>query len=208
MTSSQLLADTFGRIREGVAGRGRRPGGRRPRLRPDAEANSIGWLVWHLTRVQDDHVAAVAGCEQTWTAEGFSARFALPLEVTDIGYGHRPEQVGLVSVTADLLRSYHDAVCEATLRFLDSVTDTDFDRVVDERWDPPVTMGVRLVSVVADDLQHVGQAAYLRGLDRAPLEAAHPVRPGRYRPGRILPARGPAERRAPGVPRVRSPSQE
>jgi hypothetical protein len=47
------------------------------------------------------------------------------------------------------------------------VTPADLDRVVDKRWDPPVTLGVRLVSVVDDDAQHVGQAAYVRGLQKA-----------------------------------------
>ncbi|MGA2520971.1 MAG: DUF664 domain-containing protein [Acidimicrobiales bacterium] len=164
MTGAQLLSDAFERIREGVDDvvDGLSPDDLA--FRPDDEANSIAWLIWHLTRVQDDHVAAASGGEQTWTEDGWSDRFALPLEVADTGYGHDPDQVGLVTATAELLRGYHDAVCQATRRFLTGVTDADCERVVDERWDPPVTMGVRLVSVIADDLQHVGQAAYLRGL--------------------------------------------
>ena len=51
-----------------------------------------------------------------------------------------------------------------TVAHLAGLSEADLDRVVDERWDPPVTLGVRLVSVISDDLQHAGQAAYLRGL--------------------------------------------
>jgi len=164
MTGAELLSDTFGRIRETVGDvlDGLSPGELTARL--DDEANSIAWLVWHLTRVQDDHVAQVAGKEQAWTASGWARRFALPLEMSDIGYGHDSAQVGAVEATADELRAYHQAVYENTLRFLRDLTDADMDRVVDERWDPPVTLGVRLVSVVADDLQHAGQAAFIRGI--------------------------------------------
>ncbi|KRA39043.1 MULTISPECIES: mycothiol transferase [unclassified Nocardioides] len=132
--------------------------------RPRPDANSIGWLVWHLTRVQDDHVAGVAGTEQIWTAQGYDARFGLPLETGDIGYGHTSDQVALVSAPADLLLSYYRATHEQSLAFVATVGPDDLDRVVDTHWDPPVTLGVRLVSVVNDCTQHVGQAAYVRGL--------------------------------------------
>jgi Protein of unknown function (DUF664) len=121
-------------------------------------------LVWHLTRVQDDHVAAVAGTEQLWTSSGWEQRLGLPLPASDTGYGHSPEQVALVTSDAETLRGYYDAVHEQTLRFVRAITDRDLDRIVDERWDPPVTLGVRLVSVMDDDLEHAGQAAYLRGI--------------------------------------------
>jgi hypothetical protein len=129
----------------------------------DPEANTIGWLVWHLTRVQDDHVADVAGRPQAWHEDGWYERFGLPFGRDEHGYGHTPEQVGAVDVAADLLRDYHDAVHRRTVGYLRSLADEDFARIVDERWNPPVTLGVRLVSVVNDCTQHVGQAAYVRG---------------------------------------------
>jgi hypothetical protein len=133
-------------------------------VRLQDDANSIAWLVWHLTRVQDDHVAEVAGTEQVWTANGWADRFALPLDRGDTGYGHSAEKVRVVRADADLLAGYLDDVVEATRAYVSGLTDADLDRVVDERWDPPVTLGVRLVSVVGDDLQHLGQAALVRGL--------------------------------------------
>jgi uncharacterized damage-inducible protein DinB len=129
------------------------------------EANTIGWLAWHLLRVQDDHVADVADLEQVWTAQGFAERFGLPFETSATGYGFTSDQVAAVRVeSADLLLDYGAAVHAQTAQFLQGLSDEDLDRVVDTRWDPPVTLGVRLVSVLADDLQHVGQAAYARGV--------------------------------------------
>ena len=164
MTSADLLADSFARIREVVhhvlAGLTRE----QLAVRVDSEANSIGWLIWHLTRIQDDHVAGVAGTEQVWTSAGWVDRFNLPLEPSDHGFGHSSEQVASVVVDADLLQQYYDAVHAATLGYVAGLTDADLDRVVDDRWDPPVTLGVRLVSVIHDDVTHTGQAAFIRGI--------------------------------------------
>nr|WP_240188756.1 DinB family protein [Nakamurella flavida] len=132
--------------------------------RPDPAANTVGWLVWHLTRVQDDHIAGVAGHEQVWTADGWATRFALPFDDDAIGYGQDADEVAAVRPSADLLLGYLDAVHERTTAYLATLTDADLDRVVDEAWDPPVTLAVRLVSVLNDDLQHAGQAAYVRGV--------------------------------------------
>ncbi len=133
--------------------------------RPDDEANSIAWLVWHLSRVQDDHVADVAGTEQVWTGQDWLSRFGLPFPAGDTGYGHRPADVEAVRVDEpDLLTGYYDAVHEQTVRFLAGLGEHDLDRIVDEAWDPPVSLGVRLISVLDDDIQHAGQAMYVRGL--------------------------------------------
>ena len=164
MTSAELFADAFGRIRDAVHDV---VGSLTPEElagRLDSQANSIAWLVWHLTRIQDDHIAGVAGTDQVWTSSGWAQRFGLPLDVSDTGYGHDTQQVAAVTSDAVDLLGYHDAVHETTLLFLRRVTDPDLDRIVDDRWDPPVTLGVRLVSIVADDLQHVGQAAFVRGV--------------------------------------------
>ena len=127
--------------------------------------NPIGWLVWHLLRVQDDHVADVAGTEQVWTAEGWAGRFGLSVDDAATGYGMSGDEVDAVRVpSADLLLGYSRAVHARSAEFLRGLSDDDLDRVVDTRWDPPVTLGVRLVSVVNDCTQHVGQAAYVRGL--------------------------------------------
>lgn len=159
------FVDAFGRVRGATH---RAVEGLAPQMlvfRPDPNANSIAWLVWHLTRIQDDHVADAARTEQVWTSQGWQERFELPFPASDTGYGHGPEQVAAVQVdSAQLLLGYHDAVQERTLDYVTELRPGDLDRIVDESWDPPVSLGVRLVSVVADGLQHAGQAAYVRGL--------------------------------------------
>jgi uncharacterized damage-inducible protein DinB len=165
MTSAALLVDAFGRIREVVHDV---VDGLTPEalaFRVDSGANSIAWLVWHLTRVQDDHIADAAGVEQVWTSQGWFERLGLPFDPVATGYGHQADEVGAVRVeTGDLLVGYHDAVHEQTLRYVQDLTDADLARIVDRSWDPPVSLGVRLVSVIADDLQHAGQAAFVRGI--------------------------------------------
>jgi hypothetical protein len=165
MHAKDILIDAYGRIREEVHAT---VGGLGPddlHARPAPDANSVAWLIWHLTRVQDDHVADASGLDQVWLSQGWEKRFGLDLPRHDTGYGHSPAKVAKVRVdSGDLLTEYYDAVHEQTLGYLRGLGAKDFERIVDERWDPPVTLAVRLVSVLSDDLQHVGQAAYLRGL--------------------------------------------
>ena len=162
MDAQELLIDEFTRIHELYDGLvsdtdaetlNRRPGG----------GNSMSWLLWHLTRIQDDHLAGITGDDQVW--DEWRERFDLPLEPYDHGYGHTTEQVDAVQVEDPaLLGDYHEQVHKATLAYLDRADADELDRIVDRRWDPPVTAGVRLVSVIGDCLQHLGQAAYARDL--------------------------------------------
>jgi uncharacterized damage-inducible protein DinB len=163
--ATALLIDGFGRIREVVHAATEGLDEDDLTFRVDAEANSIAWLVWHLTRVQDDHVADVAGSEQVWTDAGWAERFGLPFPATATGYGHSAADVAAVrGVDSGRLLGYYDAVHDRTVAFLESLAENDLDRVVDTSWDPPVTLGVRLISVLSDDLQHAGQAAFVRGV--------------------------------------------
>jgi uncharacterized damage-inducible protein DinB len=129
------------------------------------DANPIAWLAWHLLRVQDDHIAEVAGQEQVWIAQGWADRFDLPFEPEATGYGFDSEQVAAVRISSvELLTGYAEAVHARSVEFLRGLSGDDLDRVVDDSWDPPVTLGVRLVSVLSDDFQHLGQIGYVRGL--------------------------------------------
>jgi hypothetical protein len=133
--------------------------------RPAPDANSIAWLVWHLTRIEDDHVAHLLGTEQRYIADGWSDRFGFPFDPRAHGYGHTSEDVAAVRVDGpELLAEYHDAAQVQTVTYCASVDAAELDRVVDTHWDPPVTAGVRIVSVLSDALQHAGQAAYVKGL--------------------------------------------
>jgi hypothetical protein len=164
MQGNELLIDGFGRIREIVHEVLDGLGDADLLYRADPQANSICWQVWHLTRVQDDHVAGAGGLEQVWFSEGWAKRFGLPLDPANVGYGNSSDEVAVVRAPADLLAAYHDATYEQTVEFLRGLTDADMDTIVDRNWDPPVTMGVRLISVLGDDLEHAGQAAFIRGL--------------------------------------------
>ena len=166
-TSADLLVDGFGRIRENVADvlDGLTPEQLACRL--DHGANPVSWLVWHLTRIQDDHVAGAFGVPQVWSAAGGPPRVGRPASAWDAGYG--PPAAGVAAgapatASGELLTEYHEQTYAQSVKLVSEVTDDDLDRVVDTRWTPPVTLGVRLVSVLDDDMQHVGQAAYVRGI--------------------------------------------
>ncbi len=165
MNGANLIVDAFSRVQQVVHGAvdGLTPQQLTERL--DAEANSIAWLIWHLTRVQDDHVADALGLDQIWLAHGWHERFELPFKPEAVGYGQTSAEVGAVRVESpDLLTGYYDAVHAQTVEHVANLAEADFDRIVDESWTPAVTLGVRLVSVVSDTLQHAGQAAYVRGI--------------------------------------------
>jgi len=164
MNNIGVLRDAFERIRDAVHPAANGLTVEELAFRPDPESNSIAWLIWHLTRIQDDHVADLRGVPQVWVIQGWVERFALPFDVSDTGYGHDADAVASVTADAASLLGYFEDVHGATASYLGTITDRDLDRVVDRRWDPPVTVGVRLVSVIADDLQHVGQASYVRGI--------------------------------------------
>lgn len=164
MNTADMLTDAFGRI-QGLVHR-ITDGLDEDELayRPDGDANSIAWLLWHLTRVQDHHVSEIAGEKQAWVADGWSQRFGTEPDPSNTGYGHTSDQVAAVRSNAQTLREYHDAVHQRTIAYLATVDSEELDRIIDRSYDPPVSVGVRLVSVIGDDLQHAGQAAYVRGL--------------------------------------------
>ncbi|WP_155059962.1 mycothiol transferase [Streptomyces blattellae] len=165
MHAKDILIDAYGRIQEEVHAAVEGLGPDDLNARPSADANSITWLVWHLTRIQDDHISDAFGLDQVWLTQDWQKTFGLDLPRHDTGYGHTSPKVAKVRVdSGDLLTGYYDAVHEQTLGALRELAAKDLERIVDERWDPPVSLGVRLVSVLSDDLEHVGQAAYIRGL--------------------------------------------
>jgi uncharacterized damage-inducible protein DinB len=134
-------------------------------FRPAEHANSIAWLAWHLTRVEDDHISEMAGTPQAWIEQSWHQRFGKAADPADTGFGYSAEQVGAIRPEGPrTLLEYFAAVHQRSLSYLENLTCAAMDRVIDTRWDPPVTVGVRLVSVVNDCTQHVGQMAYVRGL--------------------------------------------
>jgi uncharacterized damage-inducible protein DinB len=159
-----LLVDAFERIRDAVHRAVAGLSDEALVYRPDDDANSIAWLVWHIARIQDDHISDLRDAKQVWLAEGWCERFGLPSASTATGYGQSSAEVAAVRAAAADLLDYYDAVHSETVAYVKTLGPDDLDRVVDRSWDPPVTQGVRIVSVISDNLQHTGQAAYVRGL--------------------------------------------
>ena len=160
----EILRDSFTRIIEHVDDL---TDGLTPEIsayRPTPAANSIAWLIWHSARIQDAQIADIADTDQVWFTGGWVDRFALPLPRDAHGYEHTAEESGKVRAPATLLAGYYHAVHQMTLSYVAGITAEELARVVDTNWTPPVTASVRLVSIVDDCVQHLGQAAYLRGI--------------------------------------------
>lgn len=168
MELRELLIDLFERINEHVHEAVDGLDSQALVAAPEPGANPIGWLVWHLTRVQDDHIADILGQPQVWASGGWASRFGVTADPDNTGYGHSWDDVLTIRPeSAEALIEYYEAVWACTRELLERTTPDDLDRIVDERWSPPVSMGVRLISIADDDIQHAGQAVYVRGmLDR------------------------------------------
>jgi uncharacterized damage-inducible protein DinB len=165
MESKDLLSDAFSRIQGAVAASVDGLNVDDMAYRPDPDANSVAWLVWHLTRVQDDHICEIADWSQEWVEGGWNLRFGTDQDPSNTGYGHTSDQVaGVVPDSAEALIGYHQAVYRRTLSYLDSLDEAELERIIDHSYDPPVSVGVRLVSVINDNIQHAGQARYVHGL--------------------------------------------
>jgi hypothetical protein len=136
------------------------------RWQPRKDSNSIGWLVWHLTRQQDAQIAALMGKEQLWIKEGWHTKFNREADPNDTGFGHTPEQVAAFQAPdSQTLLAYLRAAVERTIQYFRNLSKEDLDRELDEPWfQPPPTVGVRLISILDDCILHAGQAAYIRGL--------------------------------------------
>ena len=132
---------------------------------PDGEHSSIAWLIWHAARQQDAQMADMSGADQVWQAQGWAQRFGVDRPVEATGFGDSPAEVSKVRVADPVLLSgYLEAVVARVIDYVAPLSPTDLDDIVDVRWDPPVTRGVRIVSTIDDAVAHVAQAAYLRGL--------------------------------------------
>ena len=132
--------------------------------RPGEQSNTVAWLVWHLTRIQDRIISDLSGREQAWVTDGWHAKFGRPADAMDTGMGCTPEQVlSIRPESPQLLLDYYDAVFKRSAEYLQTITPADLDRVLDPN-NPEMTVGNRLRICILDNTQHAGQAAYLRGL--------------------------------------------
>ena len=146
---------------------------------PRPGCNPLGWTVWHLTRVQDGQIADFMGEPDLWTRDGWHRKFDRPADHEDSGYGHTPKQVrAFRSPSAKVQLDYLRAVTERTKEYLAALTPAALDRELDESWyTPRPTVGVRLLSILADCHQHAGEASYIRGLLKARAKVSRPASP-------------------------------
>ncbi len=133
---------------------------------PHPDCNSMGWIAWHLTRVQDSQIADLMGEKQLWVKDGWYTKFKRASDPADIGFGHSSEDVAAFKPPdIETLLEYHRAILERSKRYIDTLSARELHRELNEPWFQPLpTVGVRLVSIMSDGLQHAGQVAYLRGL--------------------------------------------
>ncbi len=165
METADVLVEAYQRIRELVQQATLGLDTQQLTYRPHPESNSIAWLVWHLTRIQDDHISAIDGSEQVWVSSPWAAELGLPANASDLGQGDGPDEVAAIQPNGPgVLVGYHDEVMDRSLTYLRSIDASELDRIVDRSYTPPVSVGVRLVSVLSDNLQHAGQARYVRGM--------------------------------------------
>ncbi len=145
---------------------------------PHPDCNSLGWTAWHLTRVQDSQIAELMGQEQLWIRDGWHEKFGRPADPEDTGYGHTPREVrAFRSPSVGVQLAYLRGVVARTMAYLAALTPADLARALDEPWQRPrPTVGVRIVSVLADCHQHAGEASYIRGLLEAERKGATTVR--------------------------------
>lgn len=136
------------------------------RVKPGPDSNPIGWLVWHFSRTQDNHVSGMTGWPHIYLTEKWYLKFDREGEESDRGRGHTTEQVdALRAPNVETLLGYYNAVRAKTTRFLSELTIDDLDRQVPEvRGNGMVPLATRLTAILVDNIQHTGQVAYLRGL--------------------------------------------
>ena len=164
MQTKDVLKDGFSRVQEEVDRTLEGMTAEQLAFRPDENANSMAWLVWHLARVQDNQMSEVAGREQAWIEDGWAEKFGMPPDPGNHGVGHTSKEVAGIKPDGRLLRDYYAAVEQRTYEYLEGIDSEELDRVVDRSYSPPVTAGVRTVSVLSDVNQHAGEASYVRGL--------------------------------------------
>ena len=132
--------------------------------RPSDQDNTIGWLMWHKTRVEDIAFADASGEEQFWISDKWHEKF---------GMEPNPGQMGFrgFARTSDEPRVQERKTFSATptpfgrarLRCWRASRPRTSTRKSPPRWARPSKSGTTSGRVAADNIQHGGQICYLRG---------------------------------------------
>ena len=135
--------------------------------RPRSDCNSIGWLAWHLTRSYDRNLSELARKEQLWIKDDWYTRFDRAPDPTETGFSHSSEDAtAFRSPDSKTILEYHHAVLGLAKQYVTNrLSETDLKRKVRSPTLKNVaTVRGRLLGIISEGLQHVGQAAYVRGL--------------------------------------------
>jgi hypothetical protein len=128
-------------------------------------ANSLGWLVWHISRGQDRNLSELTGTTQLWLAEDWAGRFGRQADPSDTGFGHSTDQAAAFrSPSVDILLAYHEATYGLAEDYLASAADEDLGRpVTSPTLGNTHTVEERLAGQLHDSFAHAGQIGLLRG---------------------------------------------
>jgi len=135
--------------------------------RPAPDANTIGWLLWHTTRSLDRTVGDVINGEQLWIKDKWYIKFGRSTDSNDTGWHHTFEEVGNFRIPdIQSLRDYFNAVIQMSIKYLENLSEEGLDQLFDNSLHPGTMIPVyqRIEGNIAEHFQHVGQAAYVRGL--------------------------------------------
>lgn len=132
---------------------------------PKPDSNSMGWLVWHLTRWQDFQASQPLKKEQVWIEKKWYEKYGRPADPADTGMGHKEADLAKYrSPDAATLIGYNKEVLVRLKEYINSLTASDLDKVVEGTpFNPPPTVGMNLIGLWSDGMQHTGQVGYVRG---------------------------------------------
>ncbi|MFC2070675.1 DinB family protein [Chloroflexota bacterium] len=134
---------------------------------PAPGANTIGWLTWHLTRSHDRNMSEIIGKEQLWIEDKWYVRFNRAPDPAETGFGHSVEEMAdFRAPDSETVMEYHRAILERIREYISSgLSEAELVREsYSPTFDSTNPVGRRIAGVINDGLQHVGQAAYVRGL--------------------------------------------
>ncbi|PKB81373.1 MAG: hypothetical protein BZY88_06720 [SAR202 cluster bacterium Io17-Chloro-G9] len=136
------------------------------RWRAGPEANPIGWILWHMLRVEDMWFQFfIQRQTEIWDRDGWNEKFGLPTR--DNGFGHTQEQVAdFPALDLQELLRYGQAVRQGTLDYLKTLGPDDYSQVPREQR-PEMSVGAVFRQVIGEVYQHQGHIAYLKGLQRS-----------------------------------------
>ena len=126
--------------------------------------NSIAWLIWHLTRIQDLSASARMGKDQAWVAEGFHAKFGMEADFMKFNSFTPEELDAFPQMDAESLLGYYECARGYLTEYVNSLSASDLDAPVPPRPHGPENVGDALGITLADNTQHFGQIAFIMGV--------------------------------------------